>query len=115
MKNKVIHYFMNENLTVVEVKKLGLAEDTPKEQVYFWLSIPTDTKAVERLDFLEMKEEEVNGKMMNVRIFKQGDLRFDDFFARCIVHGNGQILMNESKKDLSKEIQEQVTSFLAQT
>jgi hypothetical protein len=112
MEFKVIHYFMNENLTVVEVKKEGLPENVSKDQIYFWLSISTDTKRVERLDFQEMKEEAVNGKMMNVRIFSQGDLRFDDFFARCVIHRNGQILMNESKKVLPEDVLQLVTEYL---
>ena len=50
---------------------------------------------------------------MNVRIFSQGDLRFDDFFARCIIHGNGQILMNESKKTLPQQINNLISNFLS--
>ena len=112
MKFTVLHYFMNENLTVIEVKKEGLTENLSKDQVYFWLSILSESQEVKRLDFQEMKQENVNGKTMNVRIFSQGDLRFDDFFARCIIHGNGQILMNESKKTLPQEINNLVSNFL---
>jgi hypothetical protein len=103
---------MNENLTIIEIKKEVLTENMPKDQVYLWLSILSEIQEVERLDFQEMKQENVNGKTMNVRIFSQGDLRFDDFFARCIIHGNGQILMNESKKNLPQDINNLVSNFL---
>ena len=63
MKFTVLHYFMNENLAVIEVKKEGLTEKLSKDQVYFWLSILSESQEVERLDFQEMKQEMLMEKL----------------------------------------------------
>lgn len=73
MTIKYLFMFENENNAIVEIKRKDQPEDTPKDQVYFWLMVNKNSKKVEKLDFISMIKEP-----KQIREFKQGMLSFDE-------------------------------------
>jgi len=108
-----LYYLMNESITVIEVKINDLPENSPKDIVFQWLSINTQTNHINKLIFKSMKEEIVNGKRMNVRVFENAELRFDEEFAKFQIDGQGHILMNSSVDKIPAETNEKIITFLS--
>lgn len=111
MNFQILNYLMNENLTVIEAKLIDLPESAPKSERYKWLQI-NDSK-VTPLAFISMREEEINGKQMNIRIFENAELRFDKSFARFISGENMNILMNQTGKSLAADIDKLIRDHLS--
>lgn len=88
-----LYYFMNENVSVVEIKRNDLSESATKEETYFWFRLDA-SQNITRLKFVSMDSEVVNGNNINIRIFDNGELRFDDKFAKFTYNGDGSITMN---------------------
>jgi len=103
---------MNERFALVEIKRLDLPEDSPKDKLYYWLFISTETKKIERLEFVSMGEEDVRGNMMNIRTFKNGELRFDKSYAKFVLDNDGHILMNCSEELIPPEIHKLISDYL---
>lgn len=108
MKFEKLYYLMNEKISVVEVKLLDLDEKAPKEQVYKWIYILSSGE-IKSLEFSEMKKEEVNGNQINVRIFKNAELRFDDLFGKFVLGDELYILKNCSKDPLPSKANESIS------
>jgi hypothetical protein len=103
---------MNENFSLIEVKRNDLPDNTPIDQVYHWLFITNETKKIEKLAFKAMSEEMVNGNKMNVREFDNAELRFDDAFAKFQIENNGHIFMNSPVDQITEFANELILGFL---
>lgn len=112
MNYTALYYFMNEKHSLVEVKINDLPEKTPKNKLYKWLSMNLDTNETQELEFVSMGQEDVNGNQMNIRVFKNAELRFDKAFAKFMLEGEGHILMNASEELLPNQVDELILRFL---
>ena len=104
---------MNEKHSLVEVKINDLPEGTPKKDLYKWISINHESHEVSQLQFLSMSQEDINGNLMNIRVFKNAELRFDKAFAKFMLDGEGHILMNASEELLPTEIDQFILKKLS--
>ncbi|WP_417335323.1 hypothetical protein [Halobacteriovorax marinus] len=77
---------------MAEIKRHGIQGD--KSDIYKWIKINPSNQEIESLKFESMKTEEVNGNEINVRIFENAELRFDNFFAKFQYKNEGHIVMN---------------------
>jgi hypothetical protein len=107
-----LFYLMNERYSLVEIKINGLPKDSPKEDVYKWFAIASESNKVEKLKFKSMSEEVINGNKMNVRKFENAELRFDNSFAKFVFEGDGHILENRSQELLPTELDELILKHL---
>jgi|GEM_PF-3447405 len=65
----LLYHFQGKHFDLVEIKKLGLPESTPKSEVYQWLKISHGGE-LRKLSFLSMRT--------SSRTFVEGMLEFDD-------------------------------------
>jgi len=107
----VLFNLSNENFTVVEVKRTDLPDDAVKSDVFSWFHIDIANNKIDQLSFLSMREEEVQDKTMNIRIFEDAELRFDKMFGRFISNSHEHILMNCAAEVLSKSSKELISNF----
>jgi hypothetical protein len=111
-KYSTLFYFQNELLSVVEVKRLDLAEDAPLGDVFHWLKIKK-TGELSKLSFVSMAVEEIKENMIDVRIFKVGELRFSKGFAKFDDGVNAHILEQVTDNKLSSTLTEKVETYLS--
>lgn len=109
MKFDVLYYLMNEKISLVEIKRADLAANSPKEDVYQWFMFKDDDSK-EKLEFISQKEEDVAGKKINVRIFKDAELRFDKLFGKFVLEDELFILKNCSSFEIPQSISEKINS-----
>ncbi|OUR94212.1 hypothetical protein A9Q84_18085 [Halobacteriovorax marinus] len=107
-----LFYFMNENILLVEVKINELPEGFPVDKIFHWLMVPKATGEISRLKFSSMDDELINGNKMNIRVFENAELRFDEKFAKFQIDGQGNILMNSPIAEISHETHAQIKTFL---
>ena len=106
-----LSYLMNEKYTVAEIKLSVENEKNHDLSVNnYWLSI--SDKGIERLPFISMKEEMINGNMISVRVFKNAELRFDKLFSKFSINNEIYILKNCSEEKIPKDIDEKILQFL---
>ncbi len=115
MMFETLFYLMNEKHCVLEVKRTDIAEDSAPENLYYWLSISTESKKVDRLVFVSMGEEVVKGNKMQVRTFEDGELRFDNSFAKFVHKNDGHILMNCSEEKVPENVLQIVNNFITES
>lgn len=65
----LLYHFQGKEFDLVEIKKLGLPESTPKSEVYQWLMIFRNGE-LKKLSFLSMSAD--------TRTFSEGKLDFDE-------------------------------------
>ncbi|KLN62483.1 hypothetical protein WH96_03040 [Kiloniella spongiae] len=70
---KTLFYLSNEDVNIVEIKRLDLPETADKSDIFHWLLFGNDC-SIQKLTFVSMNEE--NG--FQLREFKEGKLRFND-------------------------------------
>lgn len=107
-----LYYFQNEYMTLVEIKRTDLPEDSSPEQVYSWLVINPQTAEYKKLGFKSMGTEMVNGNLINIRVFDEGELRFDGLFAKFVYGPNSHLLENKSSAEPGKNIADIVSTYL---
>jgi len=81
---QTLFYFSNEDISILEIKRLDLPSTADKSDLFHWLLIPKD-HSIQKLTFLSMSEE--NG--LQSREFKEGKLRFNEeggFYDAKISH-----------------------------
>ncbi len=108
-----LFYFMNEEVSVIEVKRTDIPEDSDKDKMYHWLKYTQGSKKIERLRFRSMSSEVVNGNNINIRAFADGELRFDKDFAKFLHCNDGHLIMNRPVQDIPDELSGQINSFLS--
>lgn len=104
---------MNEKHSVIEVKVNDLPEGASKEEEYKWLHFSNEKKEIQQLHFVSQGEEMVNNNKMNIRVFKNAEIRFDTAFAKLMLEDEGHILMNSSQELLPTEIDTKIIDFLS--
>ncbi len=109
---EVLYNLSNEKFCVVEIRRLDLADESDKSKVYSWFHVDIEKKNIEKLSFKSSREEDVQGKMMNIRIFENAELRFDKMFSRFISNAHEHILMNCAGSALPKEVKELIENYL---
>ncbi|MFY7991769.1 MAG: hypothetical protein ACOVP4_00635 [Bacteriovoracaceae bacterium] len=112
IKYSFLYCFQNEYMTLVEIKRTDLPEDSTPEQVYSWLVINPQTAEYKKLGFKSMGTEMVNGNLINIRVFNEGELRFDGLFAKFVYGPNSHLLENKSSAEPSKNIADIVSTYL---
>ena len=113
MNYTTLYYFMNEKHSVIEVKVNDLPEGASKEEEYKWLHFSNEKKEIQQLHFVSQGEEMVNNNKMNIRVFKNAEIRFDTAFAKLMLEDEGHILMNSSQELLPTEIDTKIIDFLS--
>lgn len=95
MENKfeTLYYFMNENVSVIEIKRTDLPKDSSKEELYQWYFILNEELSLEKLKFESSFVDQVNGNEINVRKFENAEFRFDDSFGKFQDKKGGHIIM----------------------
>jgi hypothetical protein len=109
---EVLYNLSNENFSVVEIKLTKSPSDAEKSDLFSWFHIDIANKKIEKLIFQSMREEDVQDKVMNIRIFKDAELRFDKMFGRFISNSHEHILMNCAAEALSKESKELIDNYI---
>lgn len=99
-KFETLFYFMNENISVVEIKKLGLPDNASKSQKYQWFFILNEELSLDKLEFESSFIDTVNGNEINVRKFKDAEFRFDDNFGKFQHKNGGHIIMKVPNENL---------------
>lgn len=112
MSYTTLFYFMNEKHALVEIKRNDISDDSEKDKLYYWLSINTENKMIEKLRFKSMGQEDVRGNMMNIRTFDNAELRFDTSYAKFVIKDTGYILMNCSEELLPSELDHIILDYL---
>ena len=110
MKYEVLYYLMNEKVTLVEIKRSDLPSNSPKEHIYQWL-VMKGGEAIRQLEFSSMKEEEVAGKLINIRVFKGAELRFDELFGKFVLGDELFILKNCSSEKVPQNVTTKISSL----
>lgn len=108
-----LFHFLHEEVSILEVKKNGLAKNADKDQVFHWIKIVKATDETSRLEFISMSDEVVNGNQINIRAFKGAELRFDKDFAKFSQNGNSHILKNNPVSEISQDINKAVIHYLS--
>tara|TARA_R110002072_G_scaffold1989_1_gene16228 strand:+ start:2548 stop:2865 length:318 start_codon:yes stop_codon:yes gene_type:complete len=103
MSLKPIFYFMNENVSLIEVEY---------KDNFHWLLISEKDKKITPLDFLEMGEEIVNENKIMIRKFKDGELRFDDQFGKFTFQNDGHILMSQPPSEIPEATLQNISDYL---
>lgn len=101
MNYEVLYYLMNEKMTLVEIKK---------EKEYTWF-MQRNGDALNKLEFVSMKEEEVNENTINVRVFENSELRFDKMFGKFVLGDELFILKNFSQGPIPEELKSNISNF----
>lgn len=112
IKYSFLYYFQNEYMALVEIKRHDLPEDAAPDLVYSWLVINPQTAEYKKLGFKSMGTEMVNGNLINIRAFNEGELRFDDLFAKFVYGPNSHLLENKSSTEPDKNIANIVQAYL---
>ena len=107
-----LYYFQNEYMTLVEIKRTDLPEDSNPEQAYSWLVINPQTVEYKKLSFKSMGTEMVNGNLINIRVFNEGELRFHGLFAKFVYGPNSHLLENKISAEPGKKIADIVSTYL---
>lgn len=110
----LLYYFLNENVILTEIKKKDYSGED-HSQKFQWLKINTSTREVEQLVFKSMKTEVVNENEINVRTFEDGELRFDNFFAKFQLREEGHILMKSELDQVPEIFLNLIDNFLKKT
>ena len=113
-KIEILYYFMNENVILTEAKRMDLPSSSDKSLLYYWIKINAQTQNVERLTFKSMTTEVVNGNEISVRVFEDGELRFDKFFAKFQHRSEGQILMNSEAGQVPEIFLNKIEQFITE-
>lgn len=100
----------NEKFCVLEIKISNSSHPTEKGDL--WFHVDLDSNKIERLVLVSQREEDVQGKLMNVRIFEKAELRFDKTFGRFISNTHEHILMNCAASALSAEVKKLIENYL---
>ena len=104
---------MNEEVSILEVEKLGLPPDCAKEKKFHWLKISSDNSEVTPLKFVSMSSEVVSGKNINIRVFEHGEIRFDEQFAKFTFKDLGNITMNKPVDSIPENIYKLVCDYIS--
>lgn len=114
MKNEfeTLFYFMNENVSLIEVKRTDLGEDAKKEDTHQWFFILNEELTLEKLQFESAFVDQVNGNEINVRKFKGAEFRFDDSFGKFQDKEGGHIIMKVPNAVLPQPLQDLITNNL---
>jgi hypothetical protein len=99
-----LYLFLNENITLFEVKRNDLPADSSPDKLYYWLTVSKTKPEIRRLTFQKMTVEKIDGNDINVRTFTEGELRFDKNFAKFILDDNGHIIMNAPITDFPENL-----------
>jgi len=110
-KFETLYYFMNEEVSLVEVKRTDL-ETEDLGQLLHWLKVVKATNEVVKMPFKSMNSEVVNGNTINIRVFENGELRFDDDFGKFLHDNDGHIIMNKPVNETPKDVLNSVGEFL---
>lgn len=104
---KVLFYFTNDNVDLVEVKREDLETDD-KSKLFFWLLINNDK--IERLTFQGMSRTDREER----RFFDVGVLRFNQQVAYLTPHDNSytQVFRLAQSNELSEDSLEQINDFI---
>ncbi len=105
MKNfEPLFLFVNENITLFEIKRTDIPQDSPPDKLYHWLTVSKNSPQARRLTFVDMGVENISGNDINFRVFKEGELRFDSNFAKFVLDNDGHIIMNVPTKDFPENL-----------
>ena len=92
---EALFYFSNEELSLLEIR-IGME--------FHWLVIPKDSKEVIKLEFKGMSKEVVGGNDISIRKFSEGELRFDNDFAKFIYQDKTNLIQNQPVNEVPAEI-----------
>ena len=109
---ETLFYFMNEEVCVLEIKISGMSEDAPKDKRYHWLKLTKKNNQVDKLVFQSMNVEDVNGNKINVRAFKNAELRFDDHFGKFLHNDIGHIIMNSPIDSVPSDLIKTIENYI---
>jgi len=101
---KTLYYFMHEEVSIIEIELTDLADDAPKENRFHWYKYLTAKKEITKLTFKSMSEEDVNGNLINVRVFEEAELRFDKSFGKFSDADNSFIIMKMPTEQLPEDL-----------
>lgn len=99
-----LYHFQNEYMTLIEVKRDDLPASASPDQIFAWLVIDLMKKEFRKLRFQSMSTETINGNLINVRSFAEGELRFDQFFAKFVYGPQSHLLENSKLESVPDEI-----------
>jgi hypothetical protein len=108
-----LFYFMNEDVALVEIKLNNLDDNASKDQLYHWIKFSNSSQEISRLKFISMGSENINGNNINIRVFEDGELRFDDSFAKFQHKGDGHIIMNAPINTISEVFKNRIEEYIS--
>ena len=106
-----LYYFMNEEVSLVEIKRTDIDTDD-KSKLFYWLKLLKSSNQLERLEFKSMSSEIVNDNNINIRVFEDGELRFDNDFAKLLHKTEGHIVMNKPVSEIPAELMKRLSEYL---
>ena len=99
-KTEILNYFMNENISLVEVKR---------DKEVSWISFKDNN--INKLDLTKSFVEDVNGNNIEVREFSNGEFRFDQSFGKCLIEDDGHLIMSVPAEQIPTTIVTQLDSL----
>ncbi|PIK14019.1 hypothetical protein [Halobacteriovorax sp. JY17] len=109
---ELLYYFMNENVILTEIKRSDLSNEKDKSKIYSWIKINPHNQEAEFLTYQSMSVENINGNEINVRTFSDGELRFDQHFAKFQHKSEGYIVMNCNTTDVPEVFLDKISSLI---
>lgn len=114
MKNcnfKPLFYLSNELISLFEVKKTDFDENTSKERTHYWLTIDNKSKQVSRLVFQASKSEIVKENKIEIRIFKNAELRLHGEFAKFTLDEKAHLLMLNDSNSIPLSFNNEIENY----
>ncbi|WP_231463670.1 hypothetical protein [Pedobacter sp. Leaf132] len=109
-KYKTLFQFENQELVIIEIKRLDLLETATLNEIFHWLYFEKDTKSLIKLWFRSMD----SSNEIEERFFEQGYLKFTSTEATYIEKYNSSQhkLKNCGKEALNSEIKASIEDYL---
>lgn len=103
-----LYFFQSESFALIEVKREGLPEGTPPEQIYSWLLINFQTKAIRELHFKSISKNDG----IEMREFDEGKFVFNDVEGKLTLVAGNFSLKRTSPKNVPLHLRDAIESFL---
>ncbi len=108
-----LYLFQNEIMALTEIKKTNMPLESTPDQIYSWIIVDKNSSSAHKLTFKSMGEELINGNNINIRTFNEGELRFDQSFAKFVFAERSSLLENSGIQKVDDLIVKAVDSFLS--
>ncbi|OIQ19545.1 MAG: hypothetical protein BM556_03410 [Bacteriovorax sp. MedPE-SWde] len=103
-----LYYFMNEEVVLVEIEFTTVSGD----KLIQWFKITENLSTIDKLNYKSQDSQNINGNNINVRVFEDAELRFDNDFGKFQHGENGYIVMKRPIQDMPHELSDKLSQLV---